>query len=537
MERVVIVLSGPVSAGKTTLARRLKDRYGANHYKTSELLEARAEGKVPLERTAMQEFGEELDEGTSGAWVAEDLVPKINDLDDDAVVVIDAVRILSQIEALRRGFGRQVVHVHLTADESELEKRYKRRPKTRFQEKATYKEVLENPTESKVSELAKDADIIIDTGLNTERDVEVRAATSLSLNHIHVGSFVDVIVGGQYGSEGKGNIAFAIGSSYDVLCRVGGPNAGHKVPLVNKSLTHRLLPSATLTSEAPIIIGPGAVLDIDTLLDEIAEANLDVSRLHIDPQAMVILQEDVDNETKLVKEIGSTGKGVGFATARRITERNDTTRLARDFPVLHPYIAPTHELLCDAYARGDRILLEGTQGTGLSIYHGSYPHVTSRDTTVNGCIAEMGVAPTRVRKVIMVCRTFPIRVQSPPEKGKTSGPMSIKTSWKSISERSKIDLKEFRRTEKGSVSKKRRRVGEFDWAQLRRSAVLNGATDIALTFVDYLDIENRKARRFDQLQPDTIRFIEEVERVARAPVSLISTRFDVRSVIDRRKWV
>ncbi len=89
---------------------------------------------------------------------------------------------------------------------------------------------------------------------------------------------------------------------------------------------------------------------------------------------------------------------------------------------------------------------------------------------------------------------------------------------------------------KGSVSKKRRRVGEFDWELLRRAAKINGATDIALTFVDYLDIKNRNARRFDQLRPDTIRFIEEVERVAGAPVSLISTRFHVRSVIDRRSW-
>jgi adenylosuccinate synthase len=148
----------------------------------------------------------------------------------------------------------------------------------------------------------------------------------------------------------------------------------------------------------------------------------------------------------------------------------------------------------------------------------------------------MGISPSRVRRVIMVCRTYPIRVQSPAGKGKTSGPMSQPTNWTEISRRSGIELKEFRRVEKGSVSKKKRRVGEFDWDLLRRSAELNGATDIALTFVDYLDIKNRDARRFDQLQPETIRFIEEVERVSGAPVSLISTRFHLRSVIDRRAW-
>ena len=77
---------------------------------------------------------------------------------------------------------------------------------------------------------------------------------------------------------------------------------------------------------------------------------------------------------------------------------------------------------------------------------------------------------------------------------------------------------------------------EFDWQLLKRSAELNGATDIALTFADYLHVDNKNARRYDQLDTDTIHFIEEVERVASAPVSLIGTRFHPRSVIDRREW-
>lgn len=535
MPRVVVVLSGPVSAGKTTLAKRLVKRFEAVHYKTSRLLEQRAAGRVELERTAMQEFGEHLDRTTGGAWVAEDLVPQINELGAQAVVVIDAVRVAGQIEALRNGLPRQVVHVHLYASEAELERRYLKRPKTRFREKATYAEVLDNPTERQVPELRGDADIVIDTQSNTELDVETRAAAYLGLSACDPGGLVDVIVGGQYGSEGKGNIAFAIGEEYDLLCRVGGPNAGHKVPM-DEPFTHRLLPSATMTSEAPILIGPGAVLKLDVLFDEISECDVESDRLHIDRQAMIISSKDVRAEGALVEAIGSTGQGVGAATARRITGRKGKLALARDVPELAPFLASSQDVLAAAYARGDRILLEGTQGTGLSLYHGAYPHVTSRDTTVAGCLAEMGIAPGRVRKVIMVCRTYPIRVQSPKAKDKTSGPMSLKTSWAEISRRSKIPIRELRQVEKGSVSKKQRRVGEFDWAQLSRSAQLNGATDVALTFVDYLDIENRNARRFDQLVPETIRFIEEVERVAGAPVSLISTRFHLRSVIDRRSW-
>ena len=83
---------------------------------------------------------------------------------------------------------------------------------------------------------------------------------------------------------------------------------------------------------------------------------------------------------------------------------------------------------------------------------------------------------------------------------------------------------------------KPRRFGEFDWSLLRQAARLNSPTDLALTFADYLDVRNRSARRFDQLTKDTIHFVEEVERAASAHVSLIATRFHLRSIIDRRSW-
>ena len=97
-------------------------------------------------------------------------------------------------------------------------------------------------------------------------------------------------------------------------------------------------------------------------------------------------------------------------------------------------------MLEEAFCNRKRVLLEGTQGTGLSIYHGYYPHVTSRDTTVAGCLAEAGISPSRVRKVVMVCRTYPIRVQSPEAAGRTSGPMSQEITLEEISRRSEIPL-------------------------------------------------------------------------------------------------
>jgi adenylosuccinate synthase len=346
---------------------------------------------------------------------------------------------------------------------------------------------------------------------------------------------VDVLIGGEYGSEGKGHIASHLAREYDLLVRVGGPNAGHKVFQTPEPYTHHQLPSGTRFSEANLLIGPGAVVNPDALLKEIGDCRIDAQRLSIDPQVMIIESSDIKSESKLVKSIGSTGQGVGNATARRILKRGaKDIRLARDVKALKPFIRPACVVLDKMFFEGKRVFVEGTQGTGLSLYHGQYPHVTSRDTTVAGCLSEVGISPSRVRRVVMVVRSYPIRVQDPSKS--TSGPMSQELSWKKISERSGVPLSELRVTEKTSTTHKKRRVGEFDWELLRKAASLNGPTDVALTFADYISIKNRDARRFEQLTEETIRFIEEIERVAETPVSLISTRFDSRSIIDRRSW-
>jgi adenylosuccinate synthase len=114
--------------------------------------------------------------------------------------------------------------------------------------------------------------------------------------------------------------------------------------------------------------------------------------------------------------------------------------------------------------------------------------------------------------------------------------MRHELTWEVIAERSGLDLQELLAQELTSTTHRQRRVAEFDWALLQQAAALNGPTDLAVTFVDQLDAANRDARRFEQLTDDTIEFIQEVERVGAAPVSLISTRFHQRSIIDRRSW-
>ncbi len=167
---------------------------------------------------------------------------------------------------------------------------------------------------------------------------------------------------------------------------------------------------------------------------------------------MIIEPSDRVYEGRNGDKIGSTKQGVGAATARKILGRFESAplgspvRLARDAGELAAFVRPTAPLFEDAFARGRKVLLEGTQGTELSLHHGSYPHVTSRDTTVAGCLADAGIAPGRVRKVVMVTRTYPIRV------GGESGPIARPRSYQDISDRSGVPTHEIAETEVGSIS-------------------------------------------------------------------------------------
>ena len=536
MDRRIILLSGPVASGKSMLAGSLSDRFKMKLLRTSDLLRATMARSNESGRVALQDWGDELDRRTQGTWVLDSLRQMLQGEESSTNVVVDSVKIQEQIDAIRDAYGSSVTHIHMTAPLDVLASRYDSRESSTSQvEHLSYQDVRSNQTESLVGRLSEIADVVIDSNRCTEEDVLVRVASHLRLYGEERAGCVDVIVGGQYGSEGKGQIAAYLASDYDLLVRVGGPNAGHKVFERPVPYTHHQLPSGTRRTARPrLLIGAGAVLNVSALSKEIAECNVDATRLKIDRGAMVIIDEDFETERDLVKGIGSTGQGVGAATSRRILQRNQGTKLAKDVPELQSFICDALEVLQDTFAANGRVCLEGTQGTGLSLYHGTYPYVTSRDTTVSGCLAEAGIPPSKVRRVVMVCRTYPIRVESPV--GSTSGPMSQEISLEAISERSMISLEELERTERTSTTDRERRIGEFGWGLLRKASLLNRPTDIALTFSDYLTIKNRDAKRFEQLHPETINFIQEIERVSGARVSLIATGFNPRSIIDRRSW-
>ena len=529
--KVLIVLSGPIASGKSSLCEEARRRLGARTLRTRKLLEAHF--GQSLSRSELQAKGDDLDQSTGGAWVCDALKDQVKQLDSD-VIILDSVRTLNQLEALTNEFSTSLAfrHVHLHAPSFVRERRYDERRARTFDE-TSFEKASANQTEVDTAKLAAvSGAVVIRTEKIDAAGVFAQAFAGLPGMPGIVVPTVDVVVGAQYGSEGKGNICGHLAKDYKVLMRVGGPNAGHLV--AEPPYKYVQLPSGTQgNKDARVLVGAGATLWLPQLLKEIKDCKLDGDRLSIDPQAIIIEQRDREMEERSLEVIGSTKQGVGVATARKILGRGSGSdygapvRLARDVAELKEFVRCTKRELEKAYATGVAIMLEGTQGTDLSIHHGPYPFVTSRDTTASGCLADAGIAPNRVRKVIMVTRTYPIRV------GGTSGPMMNEIDAQTIAARSGVAIEAIQKTEVGTVSGKSRRIGEFDWEQLRRAAVINGATDIALTFVDYLDSNNADVKTYGGLSDDTKRFIERVAEVANAPVTLISVGFgEGKSLIE-----
>lgn len=562
--REVVLVSGHMCTGKSGLARALRDEFGHHLVKTRDVLEqiARQQG-LPVDRQSLQKLGDQLDRETQGRWILDAFQQAALSTPPGTAIVLDNIRSREQLEQFRGHHDLRVTHVHLYAPLDELRRRFAKKNADAASSTSESFEIADHlKDEADVKFFKQDADVRIYVARTDTRDNLVRVAARLGLYPPPDVRCVDVLVGGQFGSEGKGHIAAYLARDYDVLIRVGGPNAGHSVSSASGVYVYHQLPSGTKDTGAQVLLGPGMTLNVERLQQEIDECGIGPDRLFIDPQVMVIEPEDIAAEKALVTSIASTGRGGGAAAARRIMGRRPgLVRLARDIECLRPFVGErppyrgsTTAQLERAYRKGYSVLLEGTQGSGLSIFHGQYPYVTSRDTNVAGCLSEAGISPSRVRRILLVIRPTPIRVGNPDPQGPgqgiadqkfSSGELRHETTFEEIAEHAHLNKDELLTHEKTSTTKRDRRVGWFDWEQFRKACALNAPTDIVLTFADYLSRENQDARRFEQLQPDTIKFIEEIERVAHAPVSLINTRFvrtdeerlDRRSVIDRRNWI
>jgi adenylosuccinate synthase len=217
-------------------------------FKTNEVIKKRVRKDLEQDRKVLQAEGERLDKKTRGRWVLEELLEWSNQLNPGSDVVIDSLRIEEQIHAIREAYGAKVIHVHLTAPFDELEQRFNKRRQQGREKDFQYSEVKANPTEKQVEDLADIADVVINTKRCTEQDVLIRTMSYLNIRTGRGAGFVDVVVGGQYGSEGKGQIVAHLAKEYDLLIRVGGPNAGHSVFEVPKPYAHHQLPSGTRNS-------------------------------------------------------------------------------------------------------------------------------------------------------------------------------------------------------------------------------------------------------------------------------------------------
>ncbi len=315
---------------------------------------------------------------------------------------------------------------------------------------------------------------------------------------------VTVIVGGQYGSEGKGKVAFAEArrTGATVAVRVGGSNAGHTV-YDDHGGRHvfRHLPVAALLPEMTCVLGPGSLIDPDVLRSEVDRLDLTPDRLIIDPMASVISNacKERENDSGLGDRIGSTLTGTGQALIERI-RRSPSAKLARNDPYLARFTtAPARECLRQRLSVGERVVIEGTQGFGLSnLQSPYYPFATSRDTSASAFVSEAGISPLDVDEVVLVIRAFPIRV------GGNSGPLPRETTWEAIARSAcKPGL-----VERTTVTNRPRRVAEFDPEIVRSAIAANAPTLVVLNHVDYLGarweesvkrIETSISRRVDWL--------------------------------------
>ena len=329
-----------------------------------------------------------------------------------------------------------------------------------------------------------------------------------------------MIVGAQWGDEGKGKIVDLLAQHSDLVCRYqGGPNAGHTIVVGGETFKIRAIPSGVITGTTSVV-GAGCVVDPQVLLDEIDELEargVSTTDVHVSGEAHLIMPWHVAidgaSERRLGKlQIGTTKRGIGPAYADKalrlgirvqdlldpkilrqkievaLAEKNlwlervygeeplELEELAERLEAyaqrLRPYVADTSLLVDRALKDGKRVLFEGGQGTLLDLDHGTYPFVTSSSTVAANAAAGVGIGPNRIDRVIGVSKAYVTRVGEGPFPTEIEGPLQDR----------------FRELggEFGTVTGRNRRCGWLDLVALRYAVRLNGIDELALTKLDVL---------------------------------------------------
>ena len=328
-----------------------------------------------------------------------------------------------------------------------------------------------------------------------------------------------VVVGGFFGDEGKGKIISYLAKKDNptIVVRGGaGPNAGHTIKDGNTTYKVRMLPSGFLNKNARVMIGPGVVVDPQVFLKEIQEFGVS-GRVFLDNHCGIIEQNHLDQDSKgrLKEKIGSTGSGTGPANAERAMR---TLKMAKDIETLSSYIKDVPDEINSALKNKEEVLVEGTQGTHLSLWHGTYPFVTSKDVTAAGICADVGLGPKSVNEVLIVFKAYLTRVGTGPMPGELGAEETEKKGW----------------AEFGTVTGRPRRAAEFDFKLARSAVMLNSATQIAITKLDVRFPECSGVKSMNELSSDAKSFIKNIEEKLEVPVTLIGTGPLVDDVVDLR---
>jgi adenylosuccinate synthase len=329
-----------------------------------------------------------------------------------------------------------------------------------------------------------------------------------------------IIVGGFFGDEGKGKVVAHIAHKDEpvIISRGGvGPNAGHTVMVGDQTYGVRMVPSGFVYKKAKLCIGSGVLVDPRVLEHEVEMLGVR-GRVFVDKRCGIITEDHIARDkssTHLSKKIGSTGSGCGPANSDRVMRISPQ---AKDVPELAEYLLDVPLAINDALKKDKTVLLEGTQGFGISLYYGTYPFVTSKDTSASQIAADNGVGPTKIDDVIVVFKAYPTRVGE--------GPFSTEmTTAKSDA----MGIQEF-----GTVTHRQRRVGGWDGDMARYSAMINGCTQAAITGIDNIDKACFGITDYNKLTKKALAFLKQAEEDIGSPITLISTGPEMSQIIDIR---
>lgn len=320
---------------------------------------------------------------------------------------------------------------------------------------------------------------------------------------------VFIVVGGFYGDEGKGKITsyLATNKNFKAIVRAGvGTNAGHTVVHEGKTYKLRTIPSGFMSEDSKLYIGAGTYIKQDILFDEISSTGTE-NRIFIDYNTGVITDEHIDREKAskhLTDKIGSTCSGSGQAGVDRVLRK---LKVAKDYQSLNDFTTDVSAELNDIINNGGSVLVEGSQATFLSVYHGSYPYTTSKDVCASAMLSDVGLGPTKVKEVVLVFKSFVTRVGEGYLKNELTYEESKLRGW----------------DEYGTVTGRPRRAAEFDFELAKKACELNGATQIAITKLDILFPSIKGKKNKTDIPKEVMNFITQIEAYTKVKVKYLST--------------